>query len=137
MVTNPNLPISTQFNMFLGFSIDVVKLIDEMTKLLDLLRNKPGQLSGTSIANIFTLISRARNNDIVPKVNKETFVIPKESIGHPEYKNLINLFYLNLVIHMKSSMIIVLPPVRMAAQKKQYITHGTIGVNNYILIVYI
>lgn len=87
MVTNPNLPISTQFNMFLGFSIDVVKLIDEMTKLLDLLReNKPGQLSGTSIANIFTLISRARNNDIVPKVNKETFVIPKESIGHPEYK---------------------------------------------------
>ncbi|CAX42598.1 lysine biosynthesis regulatory protein, putative [Candida dubliniensis CD36] len=87
MVTNPNLPISTQFNMFLGFSIDVVKLIDEMTKSLDLLReNKPGQLSGTCIANIFTLISRARNNDIVPKVNKETFVIPKESIGHPEYK---------------------------------------------------
>ena len=37
---------------------------------------------------------------------------------------------------MKSSMIIVLPPVRMAAQKKQYITHGTIEEQLHIDSVY-
>ena len=128
MVTNPNLPISTQFNMFLGFSIDVVKLIDEMTKLLDLLReNKPGQLSGTSIANIFTLISRARNNDIVPKVNKETFVIPKESIGHQSIKEFDKLVlpkscYTHEIINDNST-----TTSKDGSSKKQYITHGTIG----------
>lgn len=86
MLTNPNLPISSQFSLFLGYSVDVVTLMDRFTRCLDLIRsNSNRQISGTLIATIFSFINKGKNNDIVPKTNKETFIIPIESVGHPEY----------------------------------------------------
>ncbi|KAL6450683.1 LYS14 Lysine biosynthesis regulatory protein LYS14 [Candida maltosa Xu316] len=86
LLTNSSLPISTQFNIFNGYSIDVVRLIDEMTKNLDLLRdNLNNQISGSRIATIFSFIDKAKKNEIVPKVNKDSFRIPSESIAHPDY----------------------------------------------------
>ncbi|RCK54869.1 Lysine biosynthesis regulatory protein LYS14 [Candida viswanathii] len=89
MLTSPNLPLSSQFSLYLGYSVDVVMLMDKMTRSLDLVRSHANrQISGTLIANIFSFINKGRNNDIVPKANKETFVIPIESVGHPEYDQL-------------------------------------------------
>lgn len=87
IITNPNLPISSQFSLFLGFSLNTVALMDKMTRCLDLIRSNPTncQISCNLITTIFSYMNKGRINDIVPKANKETFIIPIESVGHPEY----------------------------------------------------
>ncbi|EDK44034.1 hypothetical protein LELG_02213 [Lodderomyces elongisporus NRRL YB-4239] len=85
LLTLPH-PRLVQFNLFLGYSIDVVKLIDEFTKCLDLLRDHNGiQISGTRVTRIMALMDKARMNEIAPDVDKETFLIPPTSPAHPSY----------------------------------------------------
>ncbi|CAK9437840.1 uncharacterized protein LODBEIA_P22180 [Lodderomyces beijingensis] len=106
---------SVQFNMYIGCSVYVVKLIDEFTKCLDLLRDSISkrednnvndkvhvkeekhdaadhhrvdhysQISGTRVAHIMSLIDSARQNEIVPGVKRENFMIPSTSPAHPHY----------------------------------------------------
>ncbi|KAI5953191.1 hypothetical protein KGF54_002562 [Candida jiufengensis] len=79
---------SVQFNLYNGYSIAFVKLIDEFCKCLDLLRdNNNAQMSGQRISRIMSLIDKGRENDIVPLINKDSFIIPITSPGHPNYKN--------------------------------------------------
>ncbi|EGW31309.1 uncharacterized protein SPAPADRAFT_61880 [Spathaspora passalidarum NRRL Y-27907] len=86
MITDSNLPIPSQINLFIGFTIEIVQIIDEITKCLDLLRENPTyQVSGSMIIKIMSLIDKARNNYFVPKVNKQDYSIPIESAAHPEY----------------------------------------------------
>lgn len=82
----PNL---VQFNLFNGYSINVVCIIDELTKCLDLLREHNNvQVSGFRVAKVMSLIAQGRDSFIVPMVDKSTFEIPDESIGHPKYHKL-------------------------------------------------
>ncbi|KAF6048919.1 Fungal specific transcription factor domain family protein [Candida parapsilosis] len=82
----PNL---VQFNLFNGYSINVVCIIDELTKCLDLLREHNNvQVSGFRVAKVMSLIAQGRDSFIVPLVDKSSFVIPIESIGHPKYHKL-------------------------------------------------
>lgn len=82
----PNL---VQFNLFNGYSINVVCIIDELTKCLDLLREHNNvQVSGFRVAKVISLIDQGRDSFVVPMVNKITFEIPIESIGHPNYHKL-------------------------------------------------
>ncbi|KAI5956679.1 hypothetical protein KGF57_003420 [Candida theae] len=82
----PNL---VQFNLFNGYSINVVRIIDEVTKCLDLLRaHNNVQVSGFRVAKVVSLIAQGRDCSVVPMVNKTTFEIPIESIGHPNYPKL-------------------------------------------------
>ncbi|RLV93784.1 Lysine biosynthesis regulatory protein LYS14 [Spathaspora sp. JA1] len=87
VLTDMNLPIPSQFNLFIGFSIEIVQIIDEITKCLDLLRETPkNQVSSIMLVKIMALIDKARNNYFVPQVNKSgDYSIPIESAGHPDY----------------------------------------------------
>ncbi|KAI5968051.1 uncharacterized protein KGF55_000035 [Candida pseudojiufengensis] len=86
LLTLPNSN-SIQFNLYNGYSIHFVKLIDEFSKCLDLLRDhNNAQVSGQRISRIMSLIDKGRENCIAPLVNKETFIIPRESPGHPNYQ---------------------------------------------------
>ncbi|CUM65427.1 uncharacterized protein PRCAT00003065001 [Priceomyces carsonii] len=80
LITSP-----VDFNLFLGYSMNVVRLTHELMQILDSLRcNKEWQLSVDSFAKLMALIYRAREFEIVPNVSKNSFIIPQGSPAHPE-----------------------------------------------------
>ncbi|KAG2737008.1 hypothetical protein G9P44_001098 [Scheffersomyces stipitis] len=77
---------STPFNLFIGYSVQVIALIQEFIKALDFLRdNHGGQLDSSKIAKIMSLIHETRKNEIAPQVSKKTYIIPSTSPAHPNY----------------------------------------------------
>lgn len=80
-------PFTTEFNLFIGFTMNVVYLIQEYSKCLDSLRNKECQsLPSSRIMNLFSLVLKCRETSVMaPNYNRETFEIPEESPAHPNY----------------------------------------------------
>lgn len=88
MLTNldhkhPNLQ---EFNLFCGFTILIVQLIEELISVLEFVRNNPNiQISPDRIAKVMSLIHLCYTTEIAPSFCRKTFVIPKYSPAHPEY----------------------------------------------------
>ncbi|KAK6205330.1 fungal-specific transcription factor domain-containing protein [Scheffersomyces amazonensis] len=77
---------SSEFNLFLGFTLKLVYSVTEMIRALDLLRANPSiQINSSTISKIFSLVDQARNERIVTGVNENNFSIPENSPGHPAY----------------------------------------------------
>lgn len=76
-------PNTTEFNIFLGFTMNVVYLMQEFTHCLEHLRNSQN-LQIEKIQYIYFLIHRSKEGVIVPQFQHD-FSIPESSPGHPNY----------------------------------------------------
>lgn len=81
-------PDGIDFNLFTGFSMNVVYLIEEFTKILDYLRvTNSEQVGAVKIAHIMSLIHNCQSSEIAKGVCKTTFRIPTNSPTHPNSQN--------------------------------------------------
>lgn len=83
-----------EFNLYCGFTTRVVKLIEEVIYALAFVRENPlKSISPKRVCEILSLINSCYETEIVPGFNKETYRIPQDSPGHPNYVylNKINL----------------------------------------------
>lgn len=85
----------SEFNLFLGFTMEVVYLVQEFAKSMEILRiksaNDPSiclQLPSLRISKLTSLIYNAQMAIIAPLVNLKTFVIPETSPAHPKFPKL-------------------------------------------------
>ena len=86
LMTSPRNTVLTEFNLFTGFTVTNVKLMEEFTKALYIIRaNRDMQISSTRIAKVMALIHDGRNVEIAPGVSKSTFIIPKNTPAHPDF----------------------------------------------------
>ncbi len=86
LMTSPRNTALTEFNLFTGFTVTNVKLMEEFTKALYIIRaNSDIQISSTRIAKVMALIHEGRNVEIAPGVSKSTFIILKNTPAHPDF----------------------------------------------------
>lgn len=86
LMTSPRNTALKEFNLFTGFTVTNVKLMEEFTKVLYILRaNSDIQISSNRIAKVMSLIHEGRNVDIAPGVSKTTFIIPRNTPAHPDF----------------------------------------------------
>lgn len=77
---------SVDFNLFLGYTKELVFAIEKISNALNHLRvYGPTQLSNQALGDIMTSLHSAKGVRIIPKINEETFEIHKDSIAHPNY----------------------------------------------------
>lgn len=87
LLTSPNNKDSSEFNLFVGFTMELVFLIQELTKALDFLRSREDniQLSPLKITKLLSLVYNAQKAIIAPLVNRTNYIIPKQSPAHPDF----------------------------------------------------
>lgn len=75
-----------EFNLYVGYCVSYVYLIQEFTGCLELLRaNNNQQLAPGRISKLMSLVHNAKLVFVAPDVNLDTFVIPESSAAHPNY----------------------------------------------------
>lgn len=85
LISNHNAELA-DFNLYLGFTIELVDVIHEFTRALDHLRlGRDLQLSADEIAKIMSLLLKAREAQVVPGYDRKSYIVPKTSPAHPDY----------------------------------------------------
>ncbi|CAH6721119.1 hypothetical protein CLIB1444_05S03994 [[Candida] jaroonii] len=76
---------TTEFNIFLGFTMNVVYLMQEFTHCLEHLRNpQSSPLPIERIQKLYFLMHKSKDSVIVPQFQND-YSIPETSPGHPNY----------------------------------------------------
>lgn len=76
-----------EFNLFVGYCMSYVYLIQELTNCLESLRNNPGkQLSNSRITKLMALVHDARQSQVAPQFKRKSYIIPRTSPAHPDYR---------------------------------------------------
>ena len=80
-----------RFNLYAGFTDKVVNLIDAVIQGITFLREHPNQqISPKRVTKIMSLIDECYETEIVPKFCRQTYIIPRDSPGHPDFDILAN-----------------------------------------------
>lgn len=81
-----NTEMYGEFNIFIGFTIDVVYLNQEFIETLNSIRSNPKvKINADKNLRLMSLIYKAKQVDVIPGVSHSTHAIPTTSIAHPDY----------------------------------------------------
>ncbi|CAH2352753.1 hypothetical protein CLIB1423_08S00320 [[Candida] railenensis] len=81
-----NTEMHGEFNIFIGFTIDVVYLNQEFIESLNSIRSNPKvKVNADKNLRLMSLIHKAKQVVVIPGVSHSTHAIPTTSIAHPDY----------------------------------------------------
>ncbi|KAA8906974.1 hypothetical protein DIURU_000658 [Diutina rugosa] len=86
MLTTPTNPRVTEFSLYLGVTVNLIRISFEIAKALSYCRKYPDDgYDPTDAAKIVVAIERTAQEEICPGFNRETYEIPLDSPAHPKY----------------------------------------------------